>query len=291
MVQVDVFWSYGIGAGFAYAAQRQLKERPPTKENGGWLANKYFNFNLLYLATIFAPSGLYLLWEFTNWETMQAGDKTMPAWLVTLFAITNVTQGMLGFWVTHKLIAASKRYAAFLQIFAGYFGMFFILVHGWDGKGYQRFFSQDRQEFLSWTPEHILPWLMSPVAITLGSMGVILIPLMVGPMTRWMTEAQRSALRNPREASSVRTYSPLALAAIMLTLIFGIVLGTAIVASLLIHQLGWALGLVAFAVVGGVGILSPIGLLHMLWTRLDPTPGATRIQPDDVAEGVAQTAS
>lgn len=291
MVQVDVFWSYGIGAGFAYAAQRQLREKPPTEENGGWLANKYFNFNLLYLATIFAPSGLYLLWEFTNWETMQAGDKSMPAWLVTLFAITNVTQGMLGFWVTHKLLAASKRYAALLQVFAGYFGMFFILVHGWDGKGYQRFFSQDRQEFLNWTPEHILPWFMSPVAITLGSMGVILIPLMVGPMTRWMTEAQRSALQDPREAASVRTYSPLALAAIMLTLIFGIVLGTAILASVLIHQLGWALGLVAFALVGGVGILSPMGLLHMLWSRLDPTPDVTSILPDEGAAGLAPTAS
>ena len=171
MVQVDVFWSYGIGAGFAYAAQKQLQEKPPTEQNGGWLANKYFTLNLIYLATLFAPSGLYLVWGFTSWETMQAGDKSMPAWLVTLFAVTNITQGMLGFWVTYKLLAAGKRYTAFLQPLLGYFCMFFILVHGWDGKGYQRFFSQDRQEFLSWTPGHIVPWLLSPVAITTASMS------------------------------------------------------------------------------------------------------------------------
>lgn len=288
MVQVDVFWSYGIGAGFAYAAQRQLKEKPPTKANGGWFANKYFNLNVLYLATIFAPSGLYLLWQFTNWETMQVGDKTMPAWLVTLFAITNVTQGMLGFWVTHKLLSVGKRYAAFLQVFAGYFGMFFILVHGWDGKGYQRFFSQDRQEFLSWTPDHILPWLISPVAMTLGAMGCILIPVMVGWMTSWMSEAQRSALRDPREAISVRTYSPLTLAAIMLTLIFGIVLGTAIIASVLIHQLGWAVGLIAFSLIGGVGILSPKGLLHALWMRLDPTPSPVSVEANPAVSELAR---
>lgn len=276
MVQVDVFWSYGIGAGFAYAAQKQLRDKPPTPDNGGWFANKYFAMNVLYLATIFAPSGLYLLWEFTNWETMQALDRDMPAWLVTLFAITNVTQGMLGFWVTHKLLAADKRYAAFLQVFVGYFGMFFILVHGWDGKGYQRFFSQDRQEFLTWTPDNVVPWLMSPVAMTLGAMGLVLIPVMVGWMTRWMTEAQRDALRDPREAKTVRVYHPLTLAAIMLTLVFGVVLGTAILGSVLIHQLGWPLGLVAFAVVGGIGIVSPKGLLHALWLRLDPTPGVPR---------------
>ncbi len=276
MVQVDVFWSYGIGAGFAYAAQKQLQEKPPTKENGGFLANKYFTLNLLYLATMFAPSGLYLLWGFTNWETMQAGDKDMPAWLVTLFAITNVTQGILGFWVTYKLQSAGKRYAAFLQILLGYFCMFFVLVHGWDGKGYQRFFSQDRADFLAWTPATIGRWFLSPVAFTLGAMGLVLIPVMVGWMGSWMVEAQRSSLREAREASSARSYSPLTLAAIMLMLIFVLVLGTAVIASVLIHQLGWGLGLLAFAAVGGVGIAGPKGLLHALWAKFDPSNAIAR---------------
>lgn len=276
MVQVDVFWSYGIGAGFAYAAQRQLQEKPPTKENGGLLANRYFALNVIFLATMFAPSGLYLVWHFTNWETMQVGDKSMPAWLVTLFAITNVTQGMLGFWVTYKLLRAGKRYAAFLQPLLGYFCMFFVLVHGWDGTGYQRFFSQDRQDFLAWTPANVGHWFLSPVALTLGAMGLVLIPVMVGWMARWLAEGQRSALREAGQAGSVRAYSPFVLAPVMLALVFGPVLCTAIVASLLVRGLGWGLGLLAFAVVGGIGIAGPKGLLHVLWAKLDP---GNRLKP------------
>ena len=289
MVQVDVFWSYGIGAGFAYAAQKQLRDKPPTEENGGWFANEYFSMNLLYLATLFAPSGLYLLWQFTSWETMQALDKDMPAWLVTLFAITNVTQGMLGFWVTYKLLAAGKRYGAFLQIFLGYFGMFFILVHGWDGKGYQRFFSQDRAEFLRWTPDNVVPWLTSPVAMTLGAMGMILIPVMISWMVRWIGEAQRSQVHQHGGGQVTWRQSPIALAAFMLTLIFGVVLGTAIMASLLIHVLGWSLGVLAFALLGGVGVVGPKGLLHAFWQHLDPTGDGSPAPSDAVSGAVARS--
>jgi hypothetical protein len=193
MVQVDVFWSYGIGAGFAYAAKPQLQRYEPTPNNGGWLANPYFTRNLLYLSLLFAPSGLYLLLQFTQWETMQALDKDMPAWLVTAFAITNITQGMLGFWVTYKLIRAGRDYLAFLQPMLGYFCMFLILVHGWDGKGYQRFFSEDRATFLQWTPAHIPTWLTSPVALTLGVMGLVLIPVMLAWMLRFAREGARVA--------------------------------------------------------------------------------------------------
>ena len=270
MVQVDVFWSYGIGAGFAYAAQKQLEEKPPTKENGGYLANPYFARNLLYLATLFGPSGLYLVWGFTSWETMHALDKNMPAWLLTLFAITNVTQGILGFWVTHKLLASGRKYLAFLQPLLGYFCMFFVLVHGWDGKGYQRFFSENREQFLSWTPSTITTWLVSDVAITLGVMGLVLIPVMVGWMAKWMVEGQRSIVREAGNAARGRQYSAAKLGVFMLTLIFGAVLGSAILASVLVHQLGWPLGLLAFALVGGIGIAGPHGLLHAAWRRLDP---------------------
>lgn len=61
----------------------------------------------------------------------------------------------------------------------------------------------------------------------------------------------------------------------MLTLILGVVLGSAILAILLVHQLGWALDLLAFAfafaVVGGIGIAGPTSLLHAAWLRLDPS--------------------
>jgi len=80
MVQVDVVWSYAFGATFAACASRQLeKEDKP-------FVNQWYVFTLTFLSTFFAPSGLYLLWQHTQWETMQVAKtmKDIPAWLVTL---------------------------------------------------------------------------------------------------------------------------------------------------------------------------------------------------------------
>ncbi len=264
MVQVDVFWSYGIGAGFAFAAKKQLQKYEPKPEDGGWFANAYFSKNLLYLATLFGPSGLYLVWQHTSWETMHAGDKSIPGWLVTLFAITNVTQGLLGFWTTYKLMRSGKDYLAFLQPLLGYFGMFIILVHGWDGKGYQRFFSEDRATFETWTPAHVTTWLTSEVALTLYAMGVVLIPVMLHWMLQWAREGYRMAgLSREKQASAVT------FAALVLSLVFGAILGSAIVASVLMHQLGTLLGLAAFAVFAGVAVVGPKGILRWYFRLLD----------------------
>jgi hypothetical protein len=65
MVQVDIVWSYAFGATFAASSARQLaqEEKP--------FANKTYSFVLHFLSILFAPSGLYLLWQFPQWETMQ----------------------------------------------------------------------------------------------------------------------------------------------------------------------------------------------------------------------------
>ncbi len=150
MVQVDIFWSYGIGSTFAVTAARQVRARaqrpepeprdePPTRWTDPYLAR-----TLLFLALVFVPSGVYLVWGYPSWETMHVGDNDMPAWIVTLFAATNITQGLLGYLVTQWLLVRGRSYLAYLQVIVGYLGMFFILVHGWDGTGYQRFFSATR---------------------------------------------------------------------------------------------------------------------------------------------------
>ena len=107
MVQVDVFWSYGLGATFAAASSRQLlaRRRAATAAEAAPVAepqvgppahsrwrDPYLLRTLLFLALIFGPSGVYLVWAFPSWETMHVGTKDMPAWLVTLFAVTNITQ-------------------------------------------------------------------------------------------------------------------------------------------------------------------------------------------------------
>ena len=106
MVQVEVFWSYGLNAGLAIAARNSLKNEER------WLESKSFLVALLGTA----------------------------AWLVALFAMTNVTQGVLGFGVMARLVRAGKLTAAWWQALGAHIAMFYILIVGWDGTGYRRFF-------------------------------------------------------------------------------------------------------------------------------------------------------
>ncbi|MEU4493354.1 hypothetical protein AB0F96_07805 [Streptomyces sp. NPDC023998] len=251
MVQVDVFWSYGIGASFATAAAQQLTARTGrngrngrTGHDGRW-SNPYLMGTVLYCAILFAPSGAWLLWGFPDWETMQVADGhgALPAWLVALFAATNVSQGVLGFWVAQRLIASGRVYAAFLQAGIGYAGMFFILVHGWDGRGYQRFFSAGRETFAAWPEQPSVgealsrmgDWLTSPVALTLYGMGVVLVPVMLASMALWIRSGQR-------ESGTRAATGRFRILAAVLGAVFGVALGTAVAASVLVHLLGWWLG-------------------------------------------------
>jgi hypothetical protein len=248
MVQVDVFWSYGLGATFAVAASRQLLERrraePELPEGRRW-SDPYLLRTLLFLALVFVPSGVYLVWAFPSWETMHAGDRGMPAWLVTLFALTNVTQGLLGYLVAEWLIARGRVYLAYLQIVLGYVGMFFLLVHGWDGTGYQRFFSPTERDFLSWDGDWTA-FLTSDVALALYAMGAVLLPVLLATVARWGGPAA---------------------AVVTLVTVFGVALGLAVAMHLAIAWLGVPLGVpVAFAL--GVAMLAPGGPAHRVFGAL-----------------------
>jgi hypothetical protein len=277
LVEVDVFWAYGLGAGFAVAATHQMArstDRPSGAAERGWqryFSSPYFTVTVLYCALLFAPSGAYLLWAFPDWETMQVArdHASLPAWLVTLFAITNVSQGIVGYWVTAKLIRAGRRYAAFLQVGLAYFGMFFILVHGWDGRGYQRFFSADRAVFASWPHDPAFGdaldragrWLTSPVALTLAGMSVIVVVLL-WIMSAWLKEGYRLA-------GTSATPGTATLVGAILGLVFVGALGSAIVSSVLIHLLGWWIGVPVAAVVVWLVVLRPRnGLAHLFFERL-----------------------
>jgi hypothetical protein len=248
MVQVDVFWSYGLGATFAVAASHQLLARrraePQLPEPRRW-SDPYLLRTLLFLALVFVPSGVYLVWAFPSWETMHAGDRDMPAWLVTLFAATNVTQGLLGYLIAEWLLARGRAYLAYLQIVAGYVGMFFLLVHGWDGTGYQRFFSPTEAEFRAWDGDWTA-FLTSDVALSLYGMGVVLVPVLLATVARW---AGRSA------------------ALLTLVTVFGVALGLAVAMHLAIAWLGTPLG-VPLAFACGVAMLAPGGPAHRVFAAL-----------------------
>ena len=258
MVQVDVFWSYGLGSSFALAASKQLAAEHAAKKR--LFDSPYFTKTLLFLSVLFAPSGAWLLWSFPSWETMHAGSRELPGWLVAAFAATNVTQGALGFAIVYLLAVRNKLWAAWLHWFFAYFAMFFILVHGWDGHGYQRFFSYTRADFLAWHGAWIA-WLTSPVALTLYGMGVVLVPTILYTMSRWLTE---------RDAPGARR-AKLPLAFVCLFVVLGAALGSAIAASLCIHALGWIPGTLAFAVALYAVALRPNGLFRPLCRILLPT--------------------
>ncbi len=290
MVQADLFFAYAIGAGLAFAAARQLLKRSSDlgdseetqndDEVGGstqtdrgtrFWGNPYLLKTVLYLSLLFVPSVIYLLWAFPSWETMYVGDRSMPAWLIATFMITMMGLGILGFWIVERLLVRGRGYLAYLQVVASYFVMFFILVHGWDGRGYQRLLSVSEQDFTSWSTSTITPWLTSDIALTLLVMGAVLVPVLLWMQFRWF--AQGSLLASAgSERSSGSAYRFLA---IMLTTILVVSLGSSVVASLSIHLLGWFIGLAAFFVFAWFVVLRPRGLAGWLYERLalDETTG------------------
>jgi hypothetical protein len=294
MVQVDVFWSYGIGASMALAAGRQLKARrelasaerggvdrlpgdPP--DRGSLRRNPFLLATVLFAALLFAPSGAYLLWEFPDWETMQVSTGEIASWLVVVFAITNVTQAMLGFWVVERLLVRGRAYAAYLQVALAYLGMFFILVHGWDGEGYKRFFSPDRADYRSWSGDWSA-WLSSDVALTLLAMAAVLVPVLLATVVRWTLAGHALAPAPARQPGAA------AVVAVHLATIFGVALGLAVAASLLIHALG-PLGVPAAAILATVALL-PGGPAHRLFALLGLDEGtAARASDSRPRDGLA----
>jgi hypothetical protein len=274
MVQVDIFWSYGLGAGFAVSAARQLGKMKDARETapGGDaeasapFVNRYFIAALVYAACFFAPSGVYLLWQFPSWETMHVWDRSLSALLVTAFAITNVTQSVLAFWLCSRCIRAGNSFRAYLHFVIAYFCMFFILVHGWDGRGYQRFFSVTRADFLAWSTSNVGAWFKSDVAITLCAMGVVLLPVMFYYMVKWLRAGYEAAGGSVRERGArIGWARPILL---ILATVFVCGLGSAIVASLLIHWLGWVAGAAVFIVVAFLLLIRKKGLFHIVYRAL-----------------------
>ena len=246
MVQVDVFWAYGFGASLATAAAPRLraKERP--------LESKEYVQTLYFLSLVWAPTGLLLLLRHPSWETMQAADtlSTIPPWVTLLFGITNVTQGMLGFAVGLWLMRKRRAWEAQLNWMLGYFGMFFILIYGWDGLGYDRFF-YDRDLLpgspawtagagtgvgLSGLVQGVLRFLQSSVMVTLLIDGVALIPAFAWLMLRFVRGAARSMggrRKLPGTAQLVGSY---------VFGVFGLALGGAGLCALIVAGVGTLLG-------------------------------------------------
>ncbi len=233
MVQVDIVWSYAFGASFAATAAHQLKKESKP------FTTKYFVFTLLFLSILFAPSGIYLLWEHPQWETMQVATSKddIPAWLVTLFAVTNITQGILGYWVSYKLVRANKIFEAHCNWIAAWIIFWFILVCGWDCTGWQRFlYDVSVNNGQIWTPgTHmgISFFYASRVWWTLVIMGLFFAPMLIRGYITFIQEGVKSL--PPIDKKDYPT--PIKI----LTILFGtqwvICLLLAIIASLIVMEI------------------------------------------------------
>lgn len=286
MVQVDVFFSYAIGSSFALAAFRQLRKvhaesgveqmrldrkdvlrvRRLVRELGDKQApafnNEYFMKTLLFLSLVFVPSGAVLLWSHPSWETMhECRHETIPPWFVAAFSISNVTQGILGYWVTYNLLMRGKYLRASHQAFFAYLGMFFMLVNGWDKTGYQRLFSATREDFENWEWSNVLSWLTSDVVKLLISIGVVFMPLMNYWIIKWFMEGYEMEEGEGTEHDTrERLINAIKLGVLAYVSIIGIAFGSATLATLLIKWLGWTKGLVTFGATLYLGILSKWGI-------------------------------
>ena len=151
----------------------------------------------------------------------------------------------------------------------GYFCMFFILVHGWDGTGYQRFLYSAKDwsgNYVPWTRgSYSLRWVYSPVAVTLYIMGVIMMPFLF----RWMFALMKEGYELSR-AEDPEAESPLRLRPNIVLLVFGYTLGPVIVASLLIHWLGWIIGSGIFVVIAYFALIRKGGLVHTEISKFAP---------------------
>jgi hypothetical protein len=242
MVQVDVFWGYGLGASLAVASGAQLaKEKEP-------FYSKYFVQTILFLSLFWAPTGMLLLLKHPGWETMQVADtfSSISPWLVLSFGITNVTQGLLGFWIGQKLMARGNYLWANLNWVFGYYGMFFILLYGWDGLGYDRFL-YDRDMWPgspAWNAgasgaqinaiTSLVRHLGSSVAMTLYIDGIYLLPPYFYLMAKWLREGASS--KNIKPPSSLNVILT------VLAIVFAGGLGCAAISALMVNYTGGLLG-------------------------------------------------
>ncbi|MCS7143919.1 MAG: hypothetical protein NZ879_02735 [Archaeoglobaceae archaeon] len=200
MLQVDVFWVYGIGAMFATAAAKQLKS------SKSMLETKYFSALLIYLSLIFVPEAIWLTWSFPHWETMHVYSKLtdIPTAVVVTFVILDFLIAMIGFWVAYKLIMAGREYLAHVQWFIGYLAFFFVLTNGWDCLAWQRFSWDPTVTGELWAPGKtmLLDFAKSNVAMTLYAMAVpTLVPLLVGGYI-WLRNGNKLAGLSDKQARS-----------------------------------------------------------------------------------------
>ncbi|MEU7650052.1 hypothetical protein [Streptomyces huasconensis] len=272
-IQAALFWAYAAGATSALAAGRQLQvwerinagEGPRTRSRA---ANPYLALTALFAAVLMVPTGLFLLWQNPAWATMHVAEGHEDVWadFVLCYAGGIPVAAVLGFLVAQALVLAGAGYWAYLQCVGGYFLLFGMLVHGWDGRGYQRFLSPGVGDFAEWPRDsvvnHVLDFLTSGTFLALLLFGAAVIGTMLATAIGWLMEGW--SLPGADEDRKVPRVLAVVIAAAG---VYGLPFVGALLASGLVRLLGGWLGLPLFAVVAGLTLLhgrSPVRWLYGL---------------------------
>jgi len=218
MIEVDIFWSFAIGSSLASAYGHLLKHEAHP------LVNEFFLYTVLFLSLVFAPSGVYLLWQFPHWETMFLFHyPSLHGIFPCIFALTNVLFGIGGFYMTWNLIRKPKvnHFLVTLLWTGSYSAMFGIL-----GFGYRRFFYPGTYE--DWHSGKHFPltaFFQSEVFFTLIGMGIVLLPCYYYPLCAWplqSTSTNRTGNTNSKTLDDVGFTSPYYF---LLTTVFATLIG------------------------------------------------------------------
>jgi hypothetical protein len=219
---------------------------------------------------------------------MQVGKyETIPQWLVGIFSTTNVTQGLLGFFLTYRALMKGKYYQASMHTLLSYLGFFFILVNGWDNQGYQRFFSKNRESFDNWRWSNVGPWAFSDAAMILLAYGAAFLPLMYYWILDWLLKGEDMEKGVEEKELLDRVPEVLKKLGDVNLAIFGGALGGAISATVLVRRFGWGPGMAMWAALMGLG-LSKVGLGPVLCKRI---MGVESLEDVPIEELVARAIS
>ncbi|MBW5424259.1 hypothetical protein GKQ77_22270 [Streptomyces sp. BG9H] len=272
-IQAALFWAYAVGATFALSAGRQLQvwerinagEGPRTRSRA---ANPYLALTALFAAVLMVPTGLFLLWQNPAWATMHVADGHEGVWagFVLFYAGGIPVAAIVGFLVAQTLVLVGAGYWAYLQCVGGYFLLFGTLIHGWDGRGYERFLSPGAADFTHWPREsvvnHVLDFLTSGTFLALLLFGAAVIGTMLATEIGWLMEGW--SLPGADEDRAVPRILGIAIAAAS---VHGLPFVGALLASVLVRLVGGWVGLPLFAVVAGLTLLhrrSPVRWLYGL---------------------------
>ncbi|WP_371750485.1 hypothetical protein OG302_42945 [Streptomyces sp. NBC_01283] len=161
MIQADVVICYGLGSVFALSHARHVPPVSVAARRDPRLAGV-----VLCTSFVVSPVVLLMMWRYPGWETMWVVSAP-PVWLLVAMVPGLNLFATAGYLSTRALLGRGSYGAACAQWHASVFGTVFVLFHGWDGTGYQRFLSPTAQDFAQWgqgpVPERVLAWLVSPV--------------------------------------------------------------------------------------------------------------------------------